>query len=183
MSQLSNGINLLPQKEQKRLRRVYLARLFTLLFVLASGVIVVGSGLLAPSYFLSKNTVDSSERYVQALEETVGLKERAGVTEKVSKLAEQVRILNDLNTKPVSPRLLEDILEAKSSNIVITSIAFSGGAEPAFSLSGVSETRAGLLQFVDALKENSRMSGIDIPVSQLALDENLPFSIEGIYSP
>ena len=174
-------VNLLPKTEKKNLKISYYTRIVTVLFILLSSVFFVGGALLVPSYFLSKNTAESSQRYVQALEETVGLRERDGVTDEMRALSEKTRLLREFGTTGYSSELFEEILNVKSSKVIIASIAFSGSGEVAFSLSGVSEDRASLLSFVGSLKDNQKITGVDIPVSQLAIDEDLPFSIKGVF--
>lgn len=174
-------VNLLPKKETARIISSYYVRFVTSLLLLLSGILFVGGALLIPSYLLAQNTAEAGGRYVRALEETVGLKERTGATSEVRRLAEKTRILNELNLEPVTANFFEDVLNEKPRSVALVGFALSSGKEMAFSVTGIADTRSGLLSFVNALKNNGQMKNVEIPVNQLAVDKDVPFSIKGIY--
>lgn len=175
-------VNLLPKKESQALFRSYYLRLGVVFLALVSGALFVGTALLIPSYVVSDRAADSSERYFAALEETVGIRERTGVTDDVRALAERIRILNQHTNEVAYAPFFEDALSDLSSGVTITGIAFTKG-EGALSvaLSGVAQTRGALLAFADTLRATGRFEGVTVPVSQFAQEADIPFSIQATY--
>ena len=176
-------VNLLPQKEIRALKRVYYVRLVTTLMFLASLALVVGGILLAPSYVVSGRAAESAERYLAAIEETTSLREKAGVSDTVRALSERLRILDSLIAQPSGVAALDAILAERTSGIRITGIGFAKGESDAVgvAIAGVASNRTTLLAFVDELRAAGTFGGVEVPVSQLAQDANIPFSINATY--
>lgn len=175
-------VNLLPRKTIHRLHRTYYVRFATTIFALLAGAFAIGGVLMVPSYVVSERTVDSSERYLAAVEETIGVRERAGVSDEMRALAERVRILSEHNNTLSAVPFFEDVAELRTSEVRITGIGFNKG-EDAFSISlaGVAATRSALLEYIDRINESGKFEGVSVPVTQLALDADIPFSITATY--
>lgn len=177
-------VNLLPKPVIRQMRRMYYVRLSIVLFLLLSASFFAGAALLVPSYILAERSADAGERYVHALEETVGLRERTGVTNEIRALAERTKILAAYAEKPTSEPFFREITEDIPDGVFISGIAFAKGDETFnISIAGSAETRTALLMFVDRLRESGAFDGVNIPVSQLATDTNIPFSISASYHP
>lgn len=175
-------VNLLPQKTITELRRNYYLRFGTVLVILMVIAFLIGSVLLVPSYVVSERAADASERYLLAIEETIGIRERAGVSDDVRALSERLRILGTYAAEPSTKPFFEDTLNDLSPNITITGIGFAKGSDAlGVSIAGRAATRASLLAFVERLQESGRYDGVTVPVAQLALDSDIPFSITATY--
>lgn len=174
-------VNLLPISDRHALTRSYYLRLGALFLFMFSIVAFAGGLLLLPSFFLARGTADAGERYLAALEETVGLRERAGVADEMQALQERVRIMRDAHGGPMSLGVLE-ALGKDVPGISVSGIAFAREGEGAkVSISGVAGTRAALLSFSTRIRENPAFSDVVFPVSQLAGEEDIPFSISAVY--
>ena len=170
-------VNLLPRPAQRTLVRTYYLRLGTLFLLSVSLVVAVGGVLVAPSVFLAQNAADASERYLAALEETVGLKERAGAGEQMAVIAERVKILSTV-APALSTPIIEDVIRAKPKGVKLNAFTIDRTASGAnFSIAGVAVSRDALLTFVDALRATPSLSGVSLPVSSLASNEDLRFSL------
>lgn len=176
-------VNLLPTKQKRQLKRAYYLRLATTLAVLAHGALVVGGVLLIPSYVVAERAADSAERYLAAVEETVAVRERAGVSHTIRALSERLRILDTLAVQPRAVPALDVVLERRTSGIRITGIGFAKGNSDAIALSiaGTAANRTALLTFIDTLRAAGTLDGVEVPVSQLAQEANIPFSITATY--
>lgn len=176
-------VNLLPQKYIRTLKRTYYVRLVTTLVLLLTIGVAVGAILLIPSYVVAERAAESAERYLAAIEETTSLRERAGVSQTVRALSERLRILNANTQQPRGGAALDALLAERTEGIRITGIGFAKGDSDAIALSvaGVASSRTALLTFVDALRSAGTFGGVDVPVSQLAQDANIPFSITATY--
>jgi Tfp pilus assembly protein PilN len=177
-------VNLLPTAHERSLKRDYYLRLISLVALMLSLVIFLGGLLLIPSYFLARASADASTRYVAALEETVGLRERSGVGATVATLAERVRILNEYAAAPVTPGIVTALIGAMPKGIALTSLSITRtSAGASVSINGSAASRDALLSFATALKDVHAFSGVALPVSQLASDKDIPFSLSFIFTP
>ena len=158
-------------------------RLVTTLVLLINIGLVVGGVLLIPSYVVAERAAESAERYLTAIEETTSLRERAGVSQTVRALSERLRILDAVAQQSRGGAALDALLAERTSGIRITGIGFAsdGGDTTALSVAGVASNRTTLLAFIDALRSAGTFGGVEVPVSQLAQDTNIPFSITATY--
>lgn len=171
-------VNVLPQATKRSHARRYYAHLVAVALFLTAGVFFVGGALLIPSYLLSTTQADSYERYRDALSGSIGLKEREKTEIVVLSLAERLRILSVYSERGRVVDALASVLARQPEEIAITGIA-AGRADGGFtiSLQGVAETRSDLLAFVDTLRENTALVNVTLPVSQLVVEQEVPFSI------
>lgn len=171
-------VNLLPQKTKKSFVIAYYLTYSALLFALLGLMVALGAGLLVPSYFLAREEVISTERYLSALEETVGLKEQTGSREIVLQLAESVDILSSFEGSRASADILVEIDRSVPRRVSIQGIGIThfGARAGEVIVAGVADTRADLLAFSDALKANPLFDSVSVPVNQLAPETDLKFS-------
>jgi hypothetical protein len=175
-------VNLLPQKNIRALRRTYYIRLITVCSFFLSGVVALGALLLAPSYFVSERTADASEQYLSALEETIGVRERAGAEDEIRALRESVTILNTFADDARLAPFFGDLFGEQLRGVRITSIALTREEkEVRATLGGIAETRNALIAFGDNLRAAGYAEGVEIPLYQLAQDSDIPFSINFLY--
>lgn len=176
-------VNILPRSVRMNLMRRYYLHLVAMLCISLAVVFFAGSALLIPSYFASRTSADSYERYRDALEGSVGLKEREYVTDSISELAEQVRIMNEYGTSAFTADLIDALGERITGAISISNISFTRAENgAAIALSGTARTRSDLLAFADALKESAAFSQVTFPVSQLVVEEDVGFTIQALYT-
>ena len=176
-------VNLLPKDTQRSLVTRYYLRLGTTLEIVLSVVFFIGAVLLIPSYFASQASADSYERYRDALEGAVGLKERSYVSDSISRLAERVRVMSDYGNSEFTASLIDALGNNLSAGISVTDISFTRSDDGAtVSLGGTAGTREDLLVFVESLKESSAFSQVTLPVAQLVVEEDVSFSIKAVFT-
>jgi hypothetical protein len=163
--------------------RSYYLRFFVLVMSAVAVVGFFGGLLLMPSFFLARATAEAGGRYRAALEETVGLRERAGVSARVAMLAERVRILDTFSLSPVTPHITTTVTDALPRGVTLTSLSITRtGTGATLSITGSAATRDALLSLAESLKSVSAFSGVSLPVSSLAADKDIPFSINFAYA-
>lgn len=179
-------VNILPKKEQHELITAYYARLASTFLILAALVILIGGALLAPSYILLSESTAASERFTQAVTQTLTLKNKSANTSVLPALSEQARLVGQITRPPELPGLLSGILAAQSKNIQLSKIdiSFDQSTPGAgmLALTGTSASREALVAFVDALKKNAAFAGASVPVQNLAGDTDIPFTLSFAYS-
>jgi hypothetical protein len=169
--------NFLPVEYKKEATREYFLRLLTISFVLFSIVAVASIVLIMPSYLAAEN------RYAQALsEETVAANaveagRQGGASAAVGKVSAYMDAA--LALAPLSPdTIIEPVVSARPAGVTITSISIGrtdSGIEASFA--GNAATRDELLTFVKSLEGIAQFGNVDLPVSYLALDSNIDYSI------
>jgi len=171
-------INLLPRETQKKFTQRYYLALFSFLFFGLTIVALIGAGLLVPSYLLARSEAASAERYVGAIEETVGLKEQSGATKEVAVLAERVDILSSFENIPITAHVLSEIERALPAKVSLKAVRIQHGnpGEGAVTVTGVADSRTDLLRFSDVLKGNVFFQGVSVPIGQLVNETDVPFS-------
>lgn len=175
---ISNGVNLLPRTTKRFFATQYYFTLTTVFVSLLSLVIILGGALLIPSYFLARAEAESAERYLSALEETVGLRERAGVSETMRRLSERVGILSSFENGRPTADIMVEIDRHLPSRVFLqgVSVTHSGSRAGEVTLVGIADSRADLLSFSDALKSSSLFNSVAVPVNQLVSETDVKFS-------
>ena len=178
MNKLSHGVNLLPEQTKKAFTRHYYLTLVTTLSSALALATVLGVLLLIPSYLLARNEAESSERYLSALEETVGLRERAGVTDVMRELSEEVSILSSFESSRPTANIIKAIDQALPRRVFLqgVSVTHFGPRAGEVALVGIADTREDLLAFSDALKATPLFKNVSIPVNQLVPGVDVKFS-------
>lgn len=175
-------VNLLPRSVVRALVFRYYTRLFTLGCAFIGCAFLISAAFLGPSFILATRAGEAAERYAQAAEESVGLKERSGVSESMRVLNERVSLLDAGSLYPQSTEIIEAMLKPLPRGVSVTAFAYATGEGAAnVSVSGVAETRVALLAYAEALRASGQFEGVNVPVSQLALDADIPFSISGTF--
>ncbi len=172
-------VNILPQGAQRSLYQKYYFRLAAAFFFTAGVFVAVGAALLAPSYLLAEEEAASAKRFRDAVVETLALKGTNTAARTVSALAEEVKLLNAYGKKETAIPIIAGALSAQDSAIALRKIAFSwrdqnGGA---VTLDGVADTRTALVEYVSELQKNALFSGVAVPVSNLASDADIAFTL------
>jgi Tfp pilus assembly protein PilN len=172
-------VNILPQKIRNDLRVRYYARLFTTLFILSAAAFAVGGGLLIPSYLLAREQADASGRYLTALEERLALEGSAKSGQTLSMLEESVALLKEFGKGPVVSTSLAAIAVALPDGVVLRTmrVTLASKGDGSIIVSGIAETRADLVAYVSTLKESVNFKNVAVPVSDLAADTDLEFTL------
>lgn len=175
-------MNLLPPKEKEALRQSLKTRSLALGMFLVAVAFLAGSIMLLPSYFLALgnfyrvSSEDSSltihdESQVKAL---LNLPQEIG--DKLGLVASSERL-------PTTD-YISAIVESLPQDVKLDSLSFARGHSreeengTLVSVSGEASSREALMLFSNALKESGRFLSVDVPVSNLAKDKDLPFSIK-----
>ena len=175
-------VNVLPPKQKRTLKTNYYVRLFVVACFGASAAVLIGALLLVPSYFASRAQADAFERFRDALEGSVGLKDREFLTSSMAMLEERVRLTEGYSANSFTVDFFESLLSEEVSGISIRNISFNReGTRAAISLSGVADSRASLLEFAEVLRTNPQFSDVDLPVSQLVAEEDVGFTVQAVY--
>lgn len=176
-------VNILPKKTQHALTARYYANLAATFFVFVGLAVLVGGGLLAPSYLLSLEEAKSAERFKNAVLERLTILGDTGASRDVSVLAAEVDLMNEYHRAPLSDRIFSSLLAALPQSVSLNKMSFTAddARRGRIDVSGTAATRVSLLEFVNALQANMFFRDVTVPVADLARDTNISFSFSFSY--
>lgn len=174
-------MNLLPKTEKDNLKKGLKLRFFALALFLLSACFLAGFVMLLPSYFLATSHVP---QIVSAGFSESGDNE---LVEKMLNLPSEIDTKLDffvLNTAGISvPDFFSKIVGYLPESVKLNSVSFEkntdykGETGTIFLVSGIAANRDSLVLFSTDLKDSNLFSDIEMPVSALAKDKNIPFSM------
>lgn len=171
-------INLLPLEEKKKIHRDYVLRLFTVVLNIISASALIGIVTLFPSYFISdlekRAAVDQAELVRETNddgEENVAL---------VLKEAQQkLEILSPEYEKVSIRTIFDTTISYKPSTVALTGLIYQKDDKGNIKIiiNGVADRRDDLLMFSQDLKKDALFDDVELPVSNLAKDRNIKFTL------
>jgi Tfp pilus assembly protein PilN len=186
---------LLPKNEIRHLKHEYRLRVVILLFLFLSAAVWVGIVSLFPAYILSvvegTNASNEATKISNNLTTTSSNQTNTGVKDANNVIAAVASTQDSL----FFSSLIEDIDARRVPGMIITNFSLShanGGAGSAsantavsgsaISISGTAATRDVLVAFEQNLENDPRLTKVELPVSALALETNINFtmSMQGI---
>lgn len=174
-------MNLLPQKEKTENRREYFYRFSAGLAATLTSSLLIGGGLLLPSYFLIKVKQSELKTNLASLKNPG---EAAGGEEVYKILETATKQIDFLSPQPALFLTVaaEKITDKKPAGVRIDGLSYHP-QEPtqtwsaAIALIGVATSREAIVAFVKALQTEPTFSSINVPVSNFAKDRDIEFSL------
>lgn len=174
-------MNLLPIIEKDNLKKGFNLRFIILLSVLVSVAFVLGIIMLSPAYFLIKGN-----RVLATSINSVTENQDKEMVKEILELPTEIDVkLKFLQTHIAAKKTTDSFSKVISNlpeKVSLNTISFKrnqGEKEKkgiTISIFGIAADRESLVAFDAALKSSGAFSVIDIPVSSLTKDRNLPFS-------
>ncbi len=170
-------INLIPQTAKKRITREYWLRVVSVWILILTGVAFIVAVLLIPVYILinSKADIYTNSASAASLEiESYELSSSALIkasqqAQKIATLDEAVRFTD----------LITLISSLKNPSIIIDNFSFNlteTGLAPIV-INGEAKTRQSLADFRTALLNHEDIAEAELPISSLALDRDINFTV------
>lgn len=179
-------MNLLPQEEKEILKKGFRLRVFVLLNIFLAIFFLAASIFLFPSYFLAKEQLS----IIYSLDTSIKPKDEDTIAKTLlvpTELENKMRFFDTNYRNKKAADVIAEAINLKNGGIKITSILFSKTPEGPESkvtlvISGRADKRDSLISFQSALKDSGKFQSVDVPVSSLAKDKDLPFSVDLIVS-
>jgi hypothetical protein len=172
-------INFLPPEAKTLVKREYRTRLASVWGLLLGGIGAVGAGLLAPTYVLLVNQLDALASPVVGTQDQSKVEAYKTSREDLAKTQALATQLAVPRRHPAASDVLRQVQDAESSGIAILGFTYeyTDTEVTALEVNGVAATREALAQFSAALERDPLFLHADVPVSSLATERNLPFTI------
>jgi hypothetical protein len=179
--------NVLPENLKQIIRTEYKQRFWIVSSVLVLGVELCAILFLAPSLVVStykeKDLLSTiavvSSSAAPSITLPVSSDENKSRNLSIPETNQLLKIIDTELKYPKNSPYLDSILSLKMEGITIDQFSYTStdSTHAEISLSGRSSTRESLASFVKSLKASKRFSSVDLPVSNLAKDKNIDFSI------
>lgn len=166
-------INLIPPRAKKVLLTEYRLRVLSVVMLVVSAASLVALALSVPTSILLARQTQSFINNGDLTRE-IG-EERKRITEELSKTRSLIDHLS--RTVKITPysKIISDLDSLAGSGVSIDQFAFDNRSK--LVITGVASTRTELSFFRDRLEERKDFRTIELPLSSLVKDADLPFSI------
>ncbi|MBV9349529.1 MAG: PilN domain-containing protein [Patescibacteria group bacterium] len=170
-------VNLLPYKARRSLSFLYYARFGTVLLAALAIAVLASAALLVPSYLRATAEADAAARYLSASQKA-DAGNALGANSGLALISEEADILKTYPRSPEVAEALSLVTAQLPKGVTLNNIAITpGDAGGTMALSGIAVDRESLLSFVSALQKISAFSAVAVPVSALAGESNVPFTL------
>ncbi len=172
-------LNLLPDSAKKRVRQEYLLRLS----VLAASALAVLAGVSALLIFPTYVSVSAKHAALlndkQAAESSPEHDARKKASADLAAIKSLLARASAADTSIHPSDILGVVLSKKTSGIVVNTLDYQTAADgaPSVYVQGLALRRANLVAFSNALKDTGLFSKVDLPVSDLADSDNIPYNL------
>ncbi len=170
-------INLLPQKAKKRIIREYYTRAISVWFLIFSAVVAIVSFLFLPVYILVSSQVEAFSKSISEASEKV--REYDFSSQALTKATKDAQLIYEMEASQKITDLLSILSNFQNENLLVREYDFkrNGKNIEVVRLSGLAKTRQALVDFSEKLKKLDFVEVVDLPVSNLAKDRDLEFSL------
>lgn len=173
--------NLLSQEDKKILRREYKLRVATIAAIFMFFTVLAGIGELLPSYFILKSRESAAKERVDIIKESVAKRKKDVSSAVLFETKEKLELLA-FDENNVSLKIIfETIINKKPSGVHINGIFYDKDQsvkENKILIKGEADNRESLLEFKKLLGTESKFTSVFLPISNLASDRNIKFSIK-----
>ena len=172
-------INFLPPDAKSEVQREYLVRTVGVWAVLVSAVAIVTTVLLVPTYVLLTHQLDALALEVATADDESHAEAYTTARAALADTHTLALQLDMSRTGPTASEALHEVQRIQTDAIRVSgfSYAHTDDAEQTMEVRGIAATREALAGFAAALERNPLFARAEVPVSDLAADYDLPFTI------
>mgnify|MGYP000977584882 CR=1 FL=1 len=169
--------NLIPQTAKKSVLVEYWTRVVSVWLILWSVALIAGAGVLLPAYVLITERVDIFKESAVAASEKVTTYESASVA--LEEASKQAKVIIDESKIVTFSEHISLFEELQGLGIQISQIKLSRiekDIAPVI-LNGTASDRNIFVGFRDRLRESEYIESVDFPISNLAKDKDIKFTM------
>ncbi len=176
--------NLLPSHERQELAHQRMRRLMSAILVLVSGVFVIGTVLLIPSFVAAISSREAGKVRLETTRRLLDRQKDATAASDVVSTKEKVSLVIRDNDALSASDILAQVVEIVPSQVSLQSVLWSDEGETAFlDMTGSAATRNSLIAFGDALRSSGLFTEVTIPIESLAQQTDLHFRLSLTLAP
>lgn len=170
--------NLLPEEKKGNIKKAYRMRVFVLLLIMLSISGAVSLIFMLPSFLAASIRYSEISLNKENLEkDTPELLEIENLKSSLEEIKNKMKALK-AEDRVLFSETIRQIVDSKSSGISLRSFSYNVKEEQIdLRITGVANDRDNLTSFVKNLNEGGTFSDANLPVSDLAGDSNISFSM------
>ncbi len=152
-------------------------RLVVIALIFVSLFFIIGCALLFPSYISLKSEKISYEADLTSLTNQVEIKDKEGLTATMNAIQSNLSLAKPDET--MIYRAVGMLLDNVTNDISISSINYTRGdkSQSSLNIQGIAKDRTSLITFSNNLKKELMFEKVDLPVSNLAKQIDVPFNM------
>ncbi len=168
---------LLSPIQKKQLMRQYRLRLFSVVVLFASLIFIISAVLLLPSYLTLKLEKSRLITTNDLLTEEIRKQGDKGLAQTLREIRAMSTLAAIDNTEIF--KALGSVLEARTPDIKFQSVKYKRGdaEQSTLTLTGTAAKRTDLTELRDKLKKDPLFASVELPISNLAKETNVEFTI------
>lgn len=170
--------NLLPDNVKKEIKTEYKIRLITMIFVF---VILLQVSLfisILPSWVISSSKEEDIMLETEDAANAKFFKDSDEITSIISSTNTRLGHITTLLEYPKARPFIDKIISSKTSSIHLNNFVYAlNKTDATISIQGISGTREALISFSKTLQDSKMFKTVDLPISNLAKDKNISFSM------
>lgn len=176
-------INLIPPAAKRRVILEYWIRMVSVWMFMVCGIIIVTTLLLIPVYVLVHSKIEAYA--VSATEALNSVAEYDISSSALISASVQANLLLQLSEQENFSDLITVLENSKNAGVSIKSFSFTRTPEglAPVDITGDAKTRQDLADFREALLKNEAVEKVFLPISNLAEDRNIDFTISVTMKP
>ena len=170
-------INLIPTTAKHSLIKEYWIRTATVWFFLWSAAVLLGIFILIPSYVLTHSQVSAYKDSAESATEKIATFET--VSKELTRAGVWAGMIKENFSHPNNSQYIALFCSLERDGITISNISITwgdGGVEPII-VEGTADNRQALAAFRDRLVAQAVVSDVNLPLSNLAKDKDIPFEV------
>ena len=171
-------INLIPPHARKQVKVEYWIRVFSVWILLITAACTMFGLLLIPSIVLIQSQLHVYDGAYQTANDQNNIYEQL---EQDVRIANEVaQQLSSIETFPLFTTVISDLESVAKDRVTLSSVSFTRNEEDVveqIQIVGTANSRSLLVQFRDALESHVSFDSAELPLSSLAKDKDVPFSI------
>jgi Tfp pilus assembly protein PilN len=172
-------LNLLTDADKRTARFLYAGRVLMAFFIVSIAVSVLGAAFLLPSYFLIQSRMSAEKEQLALLEHSIAAKSDEANNPVLAGARRKLVTLSETTKRTPIHSFFETIIGTRVAPVHITGLSYdaaeSGGGM--VRINGIADAREPLTRFVKTLAREGSFTSVDLPVSDLAANADIGFSV------
>ena len=180
--------NLLPNREQRIIRRQYRMRKLILMLGFVSFIAFSSLIFLIPSYVLTIYKVDETELQIDIVKRALNSKDQELLEQQINDLNESIKLVALDQQRLQFYDLTQRVLADKPRGVHVTGFLVQDNSVSdkqqtyRIQMTGISDTRNALVDYKDTLEKSGLYSEVNLPIESLASQFNTAFNLNLILS-
>ena len=177
--------NLLPDSLKNEIKSVYNIRRLVLILLFILFIQISSFVFIYPSWLTASYKEEDALVQTEKMNQSALALNASSTTNTIKSINQRLSIVNTALNYPKFIPIINAVIDNKSKSVSLTRFSYSlvSSSTASITLEGVSATRESLVSFKKRLEESGSFKAVDLPISNLAKDKNINFTINMTATP